>query len=85
MHLYTDVVLSQSPLENSSDVSAILEMIKLAPVSPATEMKGNIESKPKELSCSNSSDGFIGVDRKRQKYKKFFLSGIVHSVLECTN
>lgn len=60
------VVLSHSALENSSNVSAIPEVIKLAPVSPATEAKGNIESKPEELSCSSSSDGFIGVDRKRQ-------------------
>ena len=43
----------------------------------------NNQIKADKLSNSLSSDGFIGVDRKRERNKSFFLSGIDENVKEC--
>ena len=43
----------------------------------------NNQIKGAELSNSLSSDGFIGVERKRKRNKSFFLSGIDENVKEC--
>ena len=40
-------------------------------------------TKLNKLSNGLSSDGFIGVERKRKRNKSFFLSGIDENVKEC--
>ena len=43
----------------------------------------NNQIKADKLANSLSSDGFIGVERKRKRNKSFFLSGIDENVKEC--
>ena len=67
---YTEVVVLSSALVNS------------AKTSEQSEVSQNQSSKIVEKTCLDSWDGFIGVDRKRRRYKKFFLSGIAENVKE---
>ena len=47
----------------------------------ATEKENN-QGKLDKIPDCDSSDGFIGIERKRRKFKQFFLSGIADQVNE---
>ena len=57
-------------------------LVNSAKTSEQSEVSQNQSSKIVEKTCSDSWDGFIGVDRKRRRHKTFFLSGIAENVKE---
>ena len=61
---------SKTPIKSAKDTLSL-----------ATNAKENIPNS-EGLIHSDVPDGFIGVERKRNKYKKFFLSGIADGVKE---
>ena len=77
----TSIITQQKP--NYAEVVALCPaLVNNAETSKQSEASQIQLSKLVEASCSNSCDGFIGVDRKRRRYKKFFLSGIAENVKE---
>ena len=70
---YAEVVKSPSGLESPSNITTCA--VK------TTEKENNQGKLDKVLDC-DSSDGFIGIERKRRKFKQFFLSGIADQVNE---
>jgi hypothetical protein len=70
---YAEVVKSPSGLESPSNITTCAEK--------TTEKENNQGKLDKVLDC-DSSDGFIGIERKRRKFKQFFLSGIADQVNE---
>ncbi len=64
------IYLSKTPTKSAKD--------KLSLATNAKENTPNSE----RLIHSDVPDGFTGVERKRNKYKKFFLSGIADGVKE---
>ena len=66
---YAEVVKSEVDLRNLSKT-------------PNTPAKENYDLKSNGELNSDSLDGFTGVERKRKKYKSFFLSGIAEGVKE---
>ncbi len=70
---YAEVVKSPSGLESPSNITT-------CPVK-TTEKENNQGKLDKVLDC-DSSDGFIGIERKRRKFKQFFLSGIADHINE---
>ena len=70
---YAEVVKSPPSLEKNSGIAK----------SPENAMgKEKPQTKSQEVSAGKLSDGFIGVQRKRRKFKQFFLSGIADDVNE---
>ncbi len=70
---YAEVVKSPSGMESPSNITTC--------VVKATEKENNQGKLDKMPDC-DSSDGFIGIERKRRKFKQFFLSGIADQVNE---
>ena len=70
---YAEVVKSPSGLESPSNITTCA--VK------TTEKENNQGKLDKVLDC-DSSDGFIGIECKRRKFKQFFLSGIADQVNE---
>ena len=77
----TSIITQQKP--SYAEVEALSSaLVNSAKTSEQSEVSENQSSKIVEKTCSDSWDGFIGVDRKRQRHKKFFLSGIAENVKE---
>ena len=77
----TSIITQQKP--NYAEVVALSSaLVNSAKTSEQSESSQNQSSKIVEKTCSDSWDGFIGVDRKRRRHKKFFLSGIAENVKE---
>ena len=74
----TSIITQQNP--NYAEVVVLSSA--LASSGKTFEVSQNQPSIIVEKSCSDSWDGFIGVDRKRRRHKKFFLSGIAENVKE---
>ena len=75
---YAKAAKSHLDLRNPSKTPIKTAKDKLSLATNAKEDTPNSEG----LIHSNVPDGFIGVERKRKKYKKFFLSGIAEGVKE---
>ena len=67
----TSIITQQNP--NYAEVVALSSaLINSAKTSEQSEVSQNQSSKINEKTCSDSWDGFIEVDRKRRRHKKFF-------------
>ena len=74
--------ITQQKQNNAEVVALSSALVNDAKTSEQSEVGQNQSSKIVEKTCPDSWDGFIGVDRKRRRYKKFFLSGISENVKE---
>ena len=74
--------ITQQKQNNAEVVALSSALVNNAKTSEQSEVGQNQSSKIVEKTCPDSWDGFIGVDRKRRRYKKFFLSGISENVKE---